>query len=290
MSASTAMAAGARPTGAVPLLKGRQRPPLLRALGRAEPPATVDIGGAAFSQVTTFKHDSWAATALYASADGAQVVCKFNRVQPVFGVPMRWLGRWLAGRERRMLLALADEPLVPAHSGDVRVAGRPARHCVAHAFVPGRPLARHHALAPDFFPSLEALLQRVHARGIAYVDLHKRENVLVGDDGRPYLIDFQISLWLPQCGPTGVVLRLLQRCDAYHLAKHVRRGCLDLGVASERPRGAGRPWIIRLHRRIAVPLRTWRRQLLVWLGVRTAGGRAHTEAAPEVGALQWTGP
>jgi hypothetical protein len=132
---------------------------------------------------------------------------------------------------------------------------------------------------------LAALLQRVHRRGIAYVDLHKRENILVGEDGRPYLIDFQISVQLAQRGPVGAILRLLQCCDAYHLAKHVRRGQLDQGGLPAAPRDAGRPWIIRLHRRIAVPLRTSRRTLLVWLGVRTTGGRAHSEVAPEVGAL-----
>jgi hypothetical protein len=141
-----------------------------------------------------------------------------------------------------------------------------------------------------FFPMLEALLRRVHQRGIAYVDLHKRENILVGEDGRPYLIDFQISLQLPLRGPVGALLRLLQRCDTYHLAKHLRRGKLEQGIRSAAPRDAGRPWIIRLHRRIAVPLRTSRRALLVWLGVRAQGGRAHSEVAPEVGALQWTGP
>jgi hypothetical protein len=269
---------------------GRQRPPLLRALGHAEPPAIVEVHGCRFRQVTVYKHDSWAATALYADADGTHIVCKFNRIQPVFGIPMRWLGRWLAGRELRMLETLADEPHIPAPCGDVLICGRRAAHCVAHAFVPGRPLVRHMPLSPDFFPLLESLLERVHRRGIAYVDLHKRENVLVGEDGRPYLIDFQISLQLPQQGPAGALLRMLQRCDAYHLAKHLRRRQIDQGMPVAAPRSAGRPWIIRLHRRIAVPLRTSRRQLLVWLGIRTAGGRAHTEAAPEVGALQWTGP
>lgn len=283
-------APAARCRAAAPPAVVRERPAIFRALGRAEPPAAVEVESRRFRRVTTFKHDSWAATALYEADDGERIVCKFNRIEPVFGIPMRWLGRWLAGRERRMLHALADEPFVPAGCGDVLVAGRHAPHCVAHAFVPGRPLVRHMPLDASFFAMLETLLERVHRRGIAYVDLHKRENILVGEDGRPYLIDFQISLQLPQRGAVGGILRLLQRCDAYHLAKHVRRGKLDQGVRSTAPRGAGRPWIIRLHRRIAVPMRTARRALLVWIGVRTQGGRAHTEVAPEVGALQWTGP
>jgi hypothetical protein len=280
---------GTRRRAAAPSASVRERPALLRALGRAEPPAAIEVDARRLCHATTFKHDSWAATALYVADDGERIVCKFNRIQPVFGIPMRWLGRWLANRERRMLHALADEPLVPAACDDVLVSGRRAPHCVAHAFVPGRPLVRHMPLDATFFPMLETLLQRVHRRGIAYVDLHKRENILVGEDGRPYLIDFQISLQLPARGPVGAVLRLLQRCDAYHLAKHIRRGKLDQGIRSASPRSTGRPWIIRLHRRIAVPMRTSRRALLVWLGVRTKGGRAQSEVAPEVGALQWTG-
>lgn len=269
---------------------GRPRPPLLRALGRAEPPELVEADGAEFHRVTTFKHDSWAATGLYAAQDGRQIVCKFNRVQPVFGMPMRWLGRMLARRERRMLKRLADEPLVPNPCRRLRVDGRSAPNCVAHDFVEGRPLARRMPLSPDFYSQLQGLLERVHQRGIAYVDLHKRENILVGTDGRPYLIDFQISQSLPQRGPLGAVLRVLQRCDDYHLSKHIHRSRRDSGDQPTQGRGTDRPWVIRAHRQIAVPFRTFRRQLLVWLKVRAPGGRAQTEAEPEVGAMDWPGP
>ena len=37
----------------------------------------------------------------------------------------------------------------------------------------------------EFLPTLRGLLNKLHRRGIAYVDLHKRENIIVGDDGRP---------------------------------------------------------------------------------------------------------
>src|SRR5262249_23472723 len=120
---------------------GRPRPALLRALGRAEPPDLIEAEGSEVRRVTTFKHDSWAATGLSPAAGGRQIVSKFNRVQPVFGVPMRWLGRLLARRERRMLKRLADEPQVPNPCRRLRVAGQSAPNCVAHDFVEGRPLA-----------------------------------------------------------------------------------------------------------------------------------------------------
>ena len=264
---------------------GRPRPPLLRALGYAEPPDVVHVDAAQFRHVTTFKHDSWAASALYEAENGTRIVCKFNRTQPILGVPMRWLGRTLARRERYMLEELADEPLVPQPCGHVATAGNVLPNCVAHAFVAGHPLTCHRPLQPEFFTTLASLVSRIHQRGIAYVDLHKRENILVGDDGRPHLIDFQISMLLPTRGPLAILLRMLQRCDTYHVSKHIRRAKIDRGQRIERLRSTDRPWSIRVHRRIAAPLRSARRQLLVWMGVRMAGGRAHTEAAPEVGAI-----
>src|SRR4051794_221535 len=169
------------------------RPPVLRALGAADPPAAVEVGGEPYRLARVFKHDSWAATALYAGRD-KRVVCKFNRVQPVGPVPMRWLGRVLADREAAILRRLADLPNVPRWSGPVRVNGRVLPNAVAHDFIPGHPLGDRERVDDRFFPALRAVLAAMHRRGLAYVDLHKRENVLVGDDGRPYLIDFQVGL------------------------------------------------------------------------------------------------
>ena len=68
------------------------------------------------------KHDSWAATAVYRGPAG-RIVCKFNRQQPIFLFPMRWLGRMLARREASFLLRLADVANVPSLTGDVYVDG-----------------------------------------------------------------------------------------------------------------------------------------------------------------------
>jgi hypothetical protein len=236
----------------------------------------VVLGGRTYRRTEVFKHDSWAATALYEGPAG-RVVCKFNRTQPVFGLPMRWLGRWLAAREAAMLARCADLPNVPAPAGPVAAGGAVLANAVAHDFIPGHPLAEGERVGDDFFPKLRRLLAELHRRGIAYVDLHKRENVIVGDDGEPYLIDFQISVRLPKSGPAGALLRIMQRGDDYHLAKHVARNRPDQAPAA----GVGLPWFIRLHRSFARPLRALRRRLLVLAGVRRGRGRAETEADPE---------
>jgi hypothetical protein len=263
---------------------GRPRPALFRALGHSDPPLRIAIGDVEFRHVRTFKHDSWAATALYEDLHGGLIVCKFNRRQSILGVPMQWLGCWLARREGRLLDLLAGEPNVPDPRGPITVDGRPAWNAAAHAFVPGRPLRAGDRPDAEFVERLSRLLSGLHARGIAYVDLHKRENILVGEDGQPYLIDFQISVRLPRVWPLSSMLHLLQQSDRYHLAKHVYRQRPDLCPPELAAWVERRPWWIRLHRQAAVPFRRLRRRLLVLLGIRTGSGMAHTEESPEIGA------
>src|SRR5262245_36013552 len=90
----------------------RPRPPLLRALGADEPPRQIEIDEQSYELLRIFKHDSWAATALYTGAS-KRVVCKFHRRQPVGMIPLTWLGRFAAKREAAMLRRLADVPNVP---------------------------------------------------------------------------------------------------------------------------------------------------------------------------------
>jgi hypothetical protein len=121
---------------------------------------------------------------------------------------------------------------------------------------------------------------------MAYVDLSKRQNIIVGEDKQPHLIDFQVCFLLPRrwpgnSRPVRALLKLLQGLDDYHVLKHqawirplsLRDG--PLGLTRKRP------WMIRLSHLVGDPLRRTRRSLLVLLGVRRGKGRATTEAAPE---------
>ncbi|MGD8685915.1 MAG: hypothetical protein PVH15_04030, partial [Syntrophobacterales bacterium] len=133
---------------------------------------------------------------------------------------------------------------------------------------------------------LQQLIKEMHARDLAYLDLSKRQNIIVGDDDRPYLIDFQISLNLPgwwpiNSWPMRTVLRLLQDMDDYHVLKHYRDCRPDLLSPEQLDLERYRPWTIRLGRRIGKPLREMRRRFLVFIGVRTGKGRAQSETAPE---------
>jgi hypothetical protein len=264
--------------------KGRPRPPYLRALGTSEPPTELEADGVRYVRCEIFKHDSWAATALYAPSqppcdpdlNEKRIVCKFNRQAPLGFLSLRWLGRILARRETAFLKKLQGVPGIPAVCHEVRLEGARASHVSAHAFIEGEPLSLTCRVNSEFFKQLDQLLAELHARRIAYVDLHKQENVLVGDDGKPYLMDFQVSLGVGNHRMLNPLLRVLYDCDRYHVAKH--RSAHH--VPGEPPM---RPWIIRMHRKIGVPLRSLRRRLLVWLGVRRGEGYAASEVAPEVG-------
>lgn len=272
----------------------RPRPPLFRALGQAEPPEAVEIGGTSFRLLEILKHDSWAATAIYATADAPmprKALCKFNRRQPILAIPMAWLGRLLAARERHFHARLAGVVGIPAHLGPVSVDGVELPNAFSREFIEGHVLDRHQRVDDDFFPRFISLLADVHARDVAHVDLHKRENVLVDLSGRPWLIDFQISFSLPSgASLLGLalrsllrsVLRILQQCDDYHLLKHHLHHRPDQTGLEADEIDRRRPWWIRLHRRFAVPFRTLRRQLLVGLSIRGRSGQVSTEAFPEV--------
>ena len=264
----------------------RPRPAMFRALGHAEPPLAIELGGETFRHVETLKHDSWAATAIYRSATRT-AKCKFNRTQAISVVPMDWLGRFLAARERWFMDRLAGIEGTPVSLGDIRVEGKSLPTAIAHKWIGGHARAEGEQVDDWFFPRLAAILAEAHRRGVAHVDLHKRENILVDEAGHPHLIDYQISFGLPADSRVaavvfGGVLRLLQRCDDYHLLKHRVKHRPDQVGLSLADMQRMRPWWIRAHRCVAVPFRACRRQLLTVLGIRSKTGHAFSEAFPEI--------
>ena len=273
----------------------RPRPRWLRALGQHDPPPQIAVGRRTLQRVTIFKHDAFAATALYADpADpGYRVVGKFARRQSAFGVPMGWLGRWFHAREQAVAQRMADVETVPAALGQVWIDRRPGVAAAARPFIEGQPLAEGQRPGDDFFPQLQRLIEGFHARRLAVVDLHKRDNILVDPAGRPHLMDFQISLAAPAAGTLrgGAVLRWLdprtwllgpaQRADRYHLMKHWVRHRPDQLSEDQRDLDRYRPLGVRLWRRGIRPVHRARRRLFLQLKIRTGRGEAETEVAPD---------
>ena len=238
-----------------------KRPPAysLRALGRKNLPELVHASdGTPFHLTQTIKHDFWAATGFYQSPDGTRAVLKIGRTEPYAGIPLDWAGKFLCRRETRFYRACADLPSIPPILGPVGATG------FLHAFVPGRPLAKDQFVPDTFFADLHALLTELHRRNIAYVDANKPENILLGDDGKPHLIDFQISWDLHELGDNFLNrwwLRRLCDSDIYHLLKHKKRFRPDQTTDDERTRIEQRGTLINLHRFLTRPYRKLRKHL-----------------------------
>jgi hypothetical protein len=237
--------------------KGK-RPPAyaLRALGRNGLPEMVEAGGVKYQLTQTVKHDFWAATGFYLDENGAKAVLKIGRLEPYAGVPLDWAGKFLCRRELRFYRALADVENVPAVLGEIGTTG------FLHEYVEGRPLSRKDPVPDAFFSELMALMQQLHQRRIAYVDANKPENILLGDDGRPHLIDFQISWDLHELGDwwgNRWWLRRLQESDVYHVLKHKKRMRPDQTSDEERARVEKRGVLINLHRFLTKPYHKMRK-------------------------------
>lgn len=231
----------------------------LYACGGGGLPGEITLGQTAWRLVRTFKHDFFAATGLYESMGGKearQAVLKVNRRQPFFGISLEWLGRCLCSRETGILEQLQDMDQVP------RLLGKWEQTGFVYEYIEGKSLDEKPPLPDSFFDDLEKLLERIHRRNICYLDMNKRGNILVGKDGRPYLIDFQISLYFPR---PGRICEQLQQEDRYHLLKHKRRLRPDLLSEDERIKSYRKSFWIRIHRIASWPYRVVRRNLMRWL-------------------------
>lgn len=249
----------------------RGTPSWLLALGRNDLPPEILCDGAEYKRARVLKHDFFAATGLYEGTEGA-VILKIGRTADLFGFPMEWLGAFLCRREVVGYQRLSDVPGVPA------LIGRVGRTGFVHAFVPGHDLRAGERVSDEFFSLLRGILDAVHAKGMAYVDLEKRENILVDNRGDPCLIDFQISWYWPlrRGGRSRAARWLLHRCqesDHYHLLKHWRRHRPDQLTDEQVWHSRQKPTSIRFHQWVARPLTRLRRRMLKKLDPARAIGR-----------------
>ena len=228
-----------------------------RALGREDLPSEVEMGGEVYRLKRRYKHGFMAAVGMY-EGNGKQITCKWHRRASFFGIPLSWLGRLSVAYEKMVLRQVDDLEGVP------RFCGQPDPWSITHVFVPGEPLHKDVAVDDRFFPRLLDLLERLHDRGIVYVDLEKTQNILRGDDGRPYLIDFQTAFyvpckWLAETSFFRFLRERLQKADRYHAMKHFRRVRPDRLTAEEIARTRQKPFSVRLGNLLVAPYKKLRR-------------------------------
>lgn len=177
----------------------------------------------------------------------------------------RWIGRKLMRRELRALTALCGTRGVPTivHDKDASAAASAdasiprSSDVLLRSWQAGSPLHRAEALPEDYFDLLDALVNEMHARGVCHNDLHKEQNLIVGPDGRPAVIDFQLASVHRRRGR-----RFASRVDddLRHLQKHRRRytrdgrGPAEADVTRGVGHGVRRSGIAALWRRCGKPV------------------------------------
>ena len=106
------------------------------------------------------------------------------------------IGRFLIWRERRAYEALKDLKGIPACYGVIDGLA------LALEEIPSRSLKKHNkemTLPETFFDDLKNIVDSFHKRGLAHCDLKNGANVLVGNDGRPYIVDWSASISEKEC-------------------------------------------------------------------------------------------
>jgi len=234
---------------------------------REPPPETLILRARRYRLVRVFKHDFFAATCLYEAAEPAEadiprIVVKFGRTQELWGFPLNWYGRWICSHEQDIYRHLANLPGVPRWVGCVDDT------TYAIEYIDAQPLDHFDTAPPGFFDRLAEIFRLMHARGVAYCDANKQSNILVDELGRPFVIDFQISIhrrdnwpW-PLCAISAMIVRKAQRADMYHLYKHKRRLAPGELTGEEDAFSRRRGRVHVLHRKLSARWRDMRRWFL----------------------------
>jgi len=141
-------------------------------------------------KVRVLKRGPWGkADILHLSHDGTVMILKdFSEKSTL----VRWFGRRQLRRERRALRRLQGIDGIPAILGEIPPCGLLLQP------MPGEAITRWRRRRPEeidpMLARLQALVTRIHERGVAHLDLRKRDNILVDASGKPSVIDFNASI------------------------------------------------------------------------------------------------
>jgi hypothetical protein len=165
-------------------------------------------------RVTVLKRGPWfkADILRFQFEGGAMILKDFSAKSRL----IRWFGRRQSKREQRALGRLQRIAGIPGVLGEVRPCGlllEPMQGFAITRFRRRRP----EEIAP-MLESLDRLVAAMHARGVAHLDLRKRDNILVTEAGEPSIIDFNASIAFE---PGSLLARLF-----FPLLRGVDRGAL----------------------------------------------------------------
>jgi RIO-like serine/threonine protein kinase len=121
-------------------------------------------------------------------------------------------GRFLVWREKKAYQKLKEIKGIPAFYGAIK---GPA---LVMEEVQGKNLhAVHQAsgIPQQFYSDLYLLIEAIHNAGLAHCDLKRAPNIIVGDDGRPYIVDWSASISKSEFGvfPLSLIFNRFMRDD-----------------------------------------------------------------------------
>ena len=145
------------------------------------------------------------------------------------------VGRFLIWREKRAYIRLKGVKGVPVLHREV------GGLALVLEEMQGRSLENldlETQLSEDFFKKLRDLVKEVHERGLAHCDLKRASNVLLGTDGRPYIVDWSsaISEREFRCSPLKMIYRRFLLDDFNAITKLQLRHCPEKIRPEERTR------------------------------------------------------
>lgn len=199
-------------------------------------PETLDIDESSYAFERILKEDFFSVNALYRHESGRRFVLKLSDHRFLFGALFRPIAMLTMRHEYKIYTRVADIRGIPA------LGPRYGSRGYLHEYVEGKTLfelGKRYRLPDDFFDELARIIREVHERRVFYVDLKKKGNIILDENGKPALIDFHLSqhfgkLWWPFRRPYDALFRWFIREDIYHLYKHKKKYRPDLLTEEER--------------------------------------------------------
>ncbi|MEW5693407.1 MAG: RIO1 family regulatory kinase/ATPase [Candidatus Hydrogenedentota bacterium] len=106
-------------------------------------------------------------------------------------------------------------------------------------YIPGKSFATLYiekkSLPASVFNIIYKIVDEIHKRRIVHLDLRLSSNYLLGDDGLPYILDFNTCLYIPHLPIIGnLILNLLKKIDYSGIIKMKYEFCPDAITEKEK--------------------------------------------------------
>ena len=174
-------------------------------------------------KVATLRKPSSTRPALYRIEVGnARAVVKDYSVnRPVF---RNLIGRFLIWREKKAYRRLKGVEGVPALYGVVEGLALVLEEIQGRSI---EGLDKEGRLPVQFFEALSDLVEKIHRRGLCHCDLKRAANVLVGNQGQPYIIDWSAAILATEFRffPARLIYRRFLLDDRHAVIKLQLRHC-----------------------------------------------------------------